>query len=215
MLLIGSAGCNVLAMAYFPMYMMGVGEELNIKVKFPPTARVAIVTYAPHATQIEWGRVDKELNDRLYQKVSAYYKGNGRKCKNVIVPAAKVHKWLDEHPDWHEMPADELAKALDTDFIIYVEVENLTFFEKNARFFYQAHAEVKIKVVNVNPEYEQNGIMPEDVVVVDFPTEARPIPADSIPFATFRRSYIDRVAERLSWYFVPHDTADEYKHSFR
>jgi hypothetical protein len=209
------SGCNPLMFAYFPAYMMGLDKDQNVKVKFPTTsARIAVVTYAPNAMRIEWGRVDKEVNERLQRRIAAHFKDINRKNKAGVIPAAKVSKWLDEHPDWHQLPPDELAKALDADFVILVEIQSLDFYAPRSRFFYQGHAEVKMRVVHADPEYDGLGLMPEEYVILDYPTEAHPIPADSKPYPHFRREFLEKVAERLSWYFVPHETSDEFRNNF-
>jgi hypothetical protein len=209
-----SVGCNPFAASYFVAYALGLDQAQNVKVKFPANKTIAIVTYAPHTTRIEFGQVDKELNDQLYKKLQAYIGQNNRKYKCALMPASKVHKWLDEHPDWHDLPAEELAKGLGVDFVIYLDIQNLGFYEPKQRFFYQGHAEIKLKVVNADPEYCDIGLLPEEYLTFDFPTEARPIQVDSLPFHQFRRVFLGRVVEKLSWYFVPHDSLDESKHNF-
>lgn len=213
-MVVASTGCNPFAMGYFAGYALGLDKQMSVKVKFPPSSKIAIVTYAPHSTRIEWGQVDRELNDRLWQKAKAHMGESNKKYKTTLIPATTVYKWLDEHPDWHDMPLEEVAKGLGADFIVFLDIQTMSFFEPRSRFFYQGHAEVRFKVINVNPEYEGPGLHPEEFLTMDFPTEARPIPADSVPYTRFRRQFIERIAEKLSWYFVPHDPQEESKLNF-
>ena len=166
-----SVACNPFAGTYFIAYMMGLDQEANVKVKFPPYKKIAIVTYSPHTMRIECGQVDKELTDELFKRLNAYIGTDNRRYKCCMMPASKVHKWLDEHPDWHGCPAEDIAKGLGADFVIYLEIQNLGFFEPKQRFFYQGHAEIKVKVVNADLEYTGIGLLPEEYLTFDFPTE--------------------------------------------
>lgn len=205
-----SAGCNPLFPFFMAPYLMGADQKANIKFHFPDNARrIAVLTYVPRNIQSEWGAVDREINEMVSRKIHEYIDSQNRKYKAKVVMAKRVHDWLDKHPDWHSMPLGEIAAALNVDHLVYLDFHVMSFYpEGSYKNLYQGHAEASISVIRQEDGHADT-VFPAESFVIDYPRTA-PIHVQDMPLARFRREYLKQVAERVSWFFVPHETRDEF-----
>ena len=208
-------GCQILAPFYLAALMMGYDQRVPPTFEFPEDAkRIVVVTYAEIDTQTEYGHVDQELNDMLSRML---FKGLDEPTNQFVdkkrdirvIKASKVAKWQDEHHDWTSMDPAEIGKALKADYVIYIEVGKMSFYEDGpSQILYHGQADVTLSVVRVENE---EVALPRETISIHYPN-GRPIPVSpDIPPAKFRRDFIRRVAERLSWYFLPHEHGEEFE----
>jgi hypothetical protein len=208
-------GCEILAPFYLAAIMMGYDQRVPPAFEFPEDAkRIVVVTYTDLSTQTEFGHVDQELNDvlsrMLFQGFDQPKNALTEKKRGIqVIKASKVAKWQDEHHDWTSMDPAEIGKALKADYVIYVEVGKLTMYEDGpSQILYRGHADVTLSVVRVENE---EVVLPSETVSIYYPKD-RPIPVSGdIPPTKFRREFIRRMAERLSWYFLPHESGEEFE----
>jgi hypothetical protein len=219
--LIGSllfmGGCNVLAPFYFGAILLGMDSRIPPEFQFPEPEddqkpiRIAVITYADANTQIEFGHIDRDLDDAIGRMLA---KGifDEKKKRIEVVKASKVHRWQDEHPDWHSIASEaEIARRLKADYLVYMEVGQLRLWDEgSSKTLFQGKAELTVAVFKVDEE-EGEIVFPRKYLVVDFP-KGRPIPAgNDMTLAQFRRMFITRIAQRVCWIFLPHDRGDEFE----
>jgi hypothetical protein len=205
-LLIGSLGCNPLALFLIPAHVMGVGDSANIKFKFPKDAkRVAVVVHMPSHNQVEVGHFDRDVNNLLAKKVADYLDR-----RPVVVLAAKVHQWLDENHDW-KTPY-EIGRGLKVDHVIFIEIRRVSFYEREGwTQYYKGLAEMSLGVYRVGSEADESiPIYGPESVTIRYPNTVRPVSSSELSLSQFRELFVRHAAERLSWYFVPHATNLEY-----
>ena len=214
--LLFTSGCNVLAPIYFGMILFGVDSRIPPKFQFPEPEdkdkpiRVAVITYADVNTQIELGHVDRELDDAVGRMLAKGMFDEKKKGIEVI-KASKIHRWQDEHPDWHSIASEaEIGQRLKADYLVYLEVGHIRFYEEGSnKTLFKGMAEMTVTVIKVD-DNEGDVVLPRDYVTVEFP-KGRPIPAGSdVTLAQFHRMFMTRIAQRVCWLFLPHDRGDEY-----
>jgi hypothetical protein len=202
-----SSGCNLLAPFYFVAILSGKDARVAPVFEFPPDAqRLLVVTYMPVGTQIEVGHFDQELDEAVARRLFEGFEADGKEIQ--VIKASRLAKWQDENPDWRSMEPDEIGRALKADYVVYLELDHLRFYgEGSNKTLYEGNVEVSISVVRVN-EDDGEIVLPKDTLTVEFP-RGRPMATD-MPISRFRREFIRRLTEQICWYFLPHETRDEF-----
>lgn len=213
-LLAGALGCQILAPFYVVAVMMGFDQRVPPAFEFPEDAhRIVVVTYADLATQVEFGHLDYELNDMLSRMLWQGFEDPkndfiDRPRKIEVIKASRVARWQDEHHDWTTWDPADIGKALKADYVISIHVSKLSLYEDGpSQILYRGQADVQVSVIRT--ENEETVFGPETVTVY-FPKD-RPIPVSpELPPSKFRREFIRRMAERISWLFLPHERGEEF-----
>ena len=209
LLLLGSpllTGCSIFAPFYFAAIMMGYDTRMPPQFEFPEDAkRIVVITYTDLETQMEMGRLDREINELVSRRL---FEGFGDdEDKPEIILARKVAEWQDRHPDWEDYDPAEIGRQLKADYVIYLELSELSLFEDGAsKSLYHGQVEVAISVIRCE---DGELAFAKDVLAIEIP-RGRPIPASEMPFRKFRRYFVSEIARRISWYFLPHDRTEEY-----
>lgn len=200
------AGCNVMSLPYFlsmgddrlpPQLMKLSSDDKEVET------RVAVMTYAGTVTEPEFVGADRELTGMLCQYLQREFQEN--KEKVVLVPAAQVNRYKDNHPNWH-LDLEETAKRFRVDYLVYLDVESLSLYEpRSFNQFYRGRADVHVSVVDAHK--------PDDYPAkkdfhCEFPAGA-PVQVEDRNPQEFRRTFLNYVAEHISWYFTAHPPAHE------
>jgi len=212
------SGCEIFAPFYVAAMMMGYDTRRDPAFTFPEDAkRIAVISYADSDTLIEMGHVDHELNETLSRTLfQEWDTGKNeaplealtkKKVKPQVIKSSKVARWQDEHEDWRSLQPAEMGRELKADYVIYVEIAKCSIYETGSKVLYHGQAEVTITVVRV--ENEEIAFGPE-TMSIEYP-RGRPIPvSNEIPPLKFRREFIRRMAQQVSWLFIPHESGDEF-----
>jgi hypothetical protein len=109
---------------------------------------------------------------------------------------------------WQTLSLAELAKHLDADYVIDLEINEMSLYEQgsgNTLFF--GKTAISVTVLDVAKADEGPAFRKE--FTIDYPRSgSRPV-SDSNPLQ-FRRAFLTKVADELSWLFTAHPTSDGY-----
>lgn len=205
--------CSVAGLGYLAGVLMGLDTRVEARFTFPKQARddhpyrILVITNADLGTQLDMGHVDRQLNDLVARKIFEGLEADGKKYK--VIDAKKVEKWQDEHHNWRTLAPNEIGQALEAGYVVYLEVENISFFEDGTRRqLLQGRADVGVTVWEVN-DNGGNVVFGPDVHSCEFP-KGRPVSASDLALVKFRRAFLSRLAEEISWFFIPHDSGLDY-----
>lgn len=175
---LGLTGCNLLTLPFFifgpepavePSLKRLAAEDKKKDVK------VMILTYSKMMTKPEFARVDRDLNQRLRAQLKAGFEYNKENVR-VAVPR-RLEEFQNENPSWYTMDLDEIGKQFGADYVIYLEVKELTLFEKgSSNTLYRGKAEINVSLIDVNNPDE--GPLRSDFVC-QYPSETGQIPPSS------------------------------------
>lgn len=200
--LASSGGCsiNMLAIPYF----LFAGEPkidppVTLCKNRKDTRRVLVLTYAD--TSIQWGyrAIDDELTVHLVNRIA------GADSRLEVVPERAVREWKDRDADWIDKDPQAIGEYFDVDYVLFVEVTSFSLNTTRNQFLLQGHADVLFKVWDVNTQ----DMIFTHVLEKDYPTNRSIELQDVSSEEQFRRIFLRRLAEELSWYVVPHKVADE------
>lgn len=194
-------GCSldVLALPYF----MFAGEpKIQPPVKLckgrKDHRKVLVLTYADRGIQWGYQAIDAELTGLLIGQLSQ------ADSRLEVVPERTVREWKDRNPDWMDENPQAIGEHFDVDYILFVEVTAFTLNTTRNQFLLQGHTDILFKVWDVNTE----SMLFNDVFDQNYPSE-RQVELQSVASEEdFRRKFLRRIAQQLSWYVVPHRAAD-------
>ena len=173
--------------------------------------KVVILTHVADNSLGEFQSLDREMNRELIRILKAGVK------KIEIVDPEKVASWVEAHPTWTD--PGELAKAFDTDLVIFLEVQEFQIQDPRSPGLLEGNAEVQIQViefahpknskgkVNTSQPKETNRIYNESWKTT-FPKRS-PVSVDSVSPSVFKSKFLKLVATELSWQFMEHAPGDD------
>ncbi len=203
-------GCNMMALPYFlspndPTYPPQCKLASDDKDK---EVKVVILAYTGLETRPEFLKVDRELAVALAQQLQESYKKN--KEKVTIVPLNRVEKYKDDHPNWHALEVQEIAKYFRADYVINLDIGSITLYEQGSHnTLFHGRAEISVNAVDVHKTAD--GPIFHKEYVCEYPRAKGPIPVGDSNVAQFRQLFLSVLARELSWMFTSHLVDDDYK----
>jgi hypothetical protein len=202
--LVMGIGCN-------PAMMLGV---LMPDEKIPP--RVALESHKKETTlvvmasfarpldaefQPELHSVDRELAERLAQHIKKRFDDNRNKIK--IVPYYQVTGYLNKTPSGNLLPKADIAKHFKADFLVHLEINSMSFYEKGYRQMFRGQAEINVSVFD--PTADAGGLIFQEIYTKLYPESGpRDAGGQDASFNVFRAMFLDHMADDLSCWFAAH-----------
>lgn len=167
--------------------------------------KVVILAATPVESGTEFIRVDREISSILARHLQNGFKDNKEKIQ--VVSSRKVEKFKDDHPNWQSLGLVDIGKHFDADYVIYLEIQQLSLFEKgSSRMMYRGNANITVAVVDINKP-DDDPIM--KTFTGTYPSDSKgPVPIDDRNATEFRQAFLESIGRQLSWYFVSHPTRD-------
>lgn len=197
-----SAGCGVDMMA-IPYFLFAGEPRIDPPIQLcdgrKDEKKVLVLAFADNG--IKWGyqAIDDELTGLM---VSQLVTSDSRL---EVVPERTTREWKDRNANWVDKDPQAIGEHFDVDYVIFAEVTSFTLNTTRNQFLLQGHCDVLFKVWDVNKE----AMIFDDVFERDYPSNRSIELQDVTSEEEFRRLFLRRVAEELSWYVVPHKSADE------
>jgi len=208
LLLSAGIGCDMATLTYF--LIPWADDTIPAQVKLTPPkgqkeATVVIMgSFAGLETRPEFQTVDRELCDRLAAEIKRRAEDNRDRIK--IVPYYQVKSYLNKELDPHMIDKRAIGKHFKADYVINLEINNMSLFEGSYRQLFRGTTEISVTVFNVN---QPNGEGPiyEEVYHTEYPARG-PLDAEGgNSVLQFRTLFLNRLAKDLSRRFeaYPHD----------
>jgi hypothetical protein len=204
--------CNPLTATYFLLVGMDPKFDPAFKLwtgdKKKPD-KVVILTSTPQLElRPELIGADRELAGLFAQQLEQNCVKN--KEQILVASTSKVQKFKDEHPSWQSLSLEEIGKKLETDYIIELEIRELSLYENGSQnTFFKGRAAISVTVADIRKP-GKNPVFSDDYIG-EFPKSQGPRLASDTNPQRFRREFMTRVATDLSWLFTAHPTQDQYK----
>jgi hypothetical protein len=167
------------------------------------TNRVAMLVYCPLEVRSDFLEADRLLSEMLAHELKKYWSDNGDKVK--LLKPQQIEMWKNSNPDWHSEDFSRIARALKVDYLIYIEIDHLSIYDKNTYSSYKGHVHGQVILYNARLDEEQH-----KTIELSYPSEARPILRDAdTPASQFQGQFMKFLAGRLSNLFLPHHKRDK------
>jgi hypothetical protein len=208
---IASAGCDASALPYFlagcPEPMDQAGDMALVPDKKKrDELKIMVLAYSAMEPSTEFVTVDRELQSSLSRQLLQLAKKNEEKV--AMISPGKVQEYKNAHPDWHTSRIEDIGRQFHADYVIYLEIESMTLFERGGfNQLYRGRAEIGITLVNLQkPDMDPI----EKHFSCEYPKTRGPVPVDEMNARQFYLSFMESVTKKLSWYFVPHESQEDY-----
>jgi hypothetical protein len=193
--LVPQSGCGrILATLVYVV----TGTDVDAEYDGLEDKRVVVLCRPPSSLEYRHGGADREL----VRNVSALLQTNVKKID--VVSQAEVENWTDQR-DWEEADLDELAKELDAQVVLLIDLEQFSLLK--GQTLYQGKANGYLRVLDMEnkgaPVWQK--AMPELL----FPVNSA-VPMQEKTLADFRRQYVGILAEHISRHFYDHDAKAQF-----
>ena len=202
--------CNPLMIPYF-LLSDGLDPKADPKFRLvkddkKKPVKVVIFTSSPMVeTRRELVGANRELAAAFAHQLQ---EGCKRNKENVIVASnTKVQQFQDKYPMWQSLSLEELGKRLEADYVIDLEINELSLFDTRSQDTLLGKATISVTVVDVHRGDE--GPVFHDVYVTEYPRSGSKAVMDT-NLLQFRRAFLTRVAKDLSWLFTAHPASEDY-----
>jgi len=202
-------GCDLASMSYFLMPWADDKIPAQVKLTPPPKSKegatvLIMASFASLETRPEFQTVDRDLCDRVATELKKRADANKDKIK--IVPYYQVKSYLNKELDAHVVDKREVGKHFKADYVINLEINNMSLYEGSYRQLFRGTTEISVTVFNVDQPNGEGPIF-EDVYHTEFPARGPIDAGGGNSVLQFRSLFLNRLAKDLSRYFeaYPHD----------
>jgi hypothetical protein len=201
-----SGGCDLGSLAYFlmpePRQPALFKDLASADAKKDP--RVVILTYTALETRAEFIQADRQLAEMLAKQLTEAAKGNQEKL--TVVPPRRVEEYKNTHPSWREQDLPQLGKAFDADYVIYLEINKLSLYERGSSELFRGRASLSVNLIDVR---HPDDTPRSDAFWCVYPSGAHgPVQAFDTQPMQFRQEFLSHVAQRLTRYFARYPKRD-------
>lgn len=209
-LLVAMTGCSLGSLAYFLTPEQKHEAELckltSPDSKFEPSVVILTMMTNPIA-RTELIGVDRELGElaavRLYELLQA------NKERVRILAPRKIEEYKSRNSDWEDKQPAEIGKHFSADYVIVLEINRLTLFEKGSSSeLFRGQVEMRITLVDVhNPDYTPKS----QTLSCVWPDAAKAVSVDNeLSPRDFREAFLKHLATRVAYKFAAHSRQESY-----
>ncbi len=181
-----------------PLVLKNKGKATTVAVICRPSAKEGIAN-------ANWGRA---LPQSFIQALEKNSKTNDETIN--FVGMALVEKFLQTNPKWDESTALVVGKHFVADFVIVLELQELTLYEPGSNgTLYRGKCEIPLTVLDVR--HPETAPLYQESFECTFPRARGPIDASNGNPKEFQEKFLKAVAKELSWRFTAHLLEDNYK----
>jgi hypothetical protein len=162
-----------------------------------PEVTAAVICYAGTDLKVKNPKIDLEVSSMVAYQLAA----NDIK----VVHPDTVNAWLDEHRDWEK--AEEVGQALKANYVIEIELEEFSLYERNSASLFRGRAEGYVNVYELDEHGRGERIYSKDLSFV-YPTEVPRSTFDHTHTA-FKRDYLAQLSQLIAWLFTERYSGDK------
>jgi hypothetical protein len=139
----------------------------------------------------------------------------GRIAKNVrdveVLRPDVVARWQFETAQWTAMPSTEIAKSLQVDRVIYIDLQNYSLTPPGNQWLWEGRCSAMIGVIEAD-NYEQDGFADTYEIRAAFPHRPSVLSREEASEGTIEQGLLNEFIKKASWLFYFHE---EPKHPDR
>tara|TARA_B100000959_G_C14930405_1_gene603405 strand:- start:982 stop:1662 length:681 start_codon:yes stop_codon:yes gene_type:complete len=131
----------------------------------------------------------------------------GRIAKNVpdvqVVRPDSVARWQFETPQWTAMPSTEIAKSLDVDRVIYIDLQTYSLTPQGNIYQWEGKCSAMIGVIEAN-SFEQDGFVDSYEITTVFPRSLSVLMKEEADEGLIEQGLLNEFIKQTSWLFYFH-----------
>src|SRR5262249_13576482 len=135
--------------------------------------KVVVLSERGRSLAPEFVSAERTITNMFVNQLRMNFQQN--KEQVVVVPPGDVEKFQREHDDGRAMDTTEIAKQLGADYVLDVEIADITIYERGTRELYHGHCRIPIRVIDADKNAPE--VFPPHDHESDYPTGGEMIPA--------------------------------------
>lgn len=128
----------------------------------------------------------------------------------VIRPDA-VARWQFETPQWSAMPSTEIAKSLNAQRVIYIDLQQYTLTPPGNHWLWEGRCSAMIGIIELD-SFEQDGFADTYEIMAGFPRRPAVLTREEASEDTIENGLLNEFIKQTAWLFYFHE---EPKHPDR
>lgn len=212
-LLAAGFGCNpLLAPFYFfggvtdskepPDFQLYTTAKRDKKKK---EIKIVILPYRSKTLSPDFIGKERSLATAFVRQLTERFAANKEHVK--IVSIHDVEKFKSEHQDWRTMKACEIGPHFNADYVIDMDVLDLSLFERKSHgMFFNGYCRISLTVKDVDKDGEEPLFTRE--YAMQFPKQGPRVADLDDSVDKFQQDFFAQVATRLCWALTPHPTTE-------
>ncbi len=193
-----AAGCSVFA---FGGSMMQVHEDQKKIEKYAEYdldgKTVAVVIDTDLAVHYEHPGISNLIAEAVAGRIAKFATD-----VQVIHPAA-IAQWQFETPQWTAMPTTEIAKSLNADCVIYIDLLEYRLTPPGNQWLWEGQCSATIGIIEAD-SYEQDGFAETFDIAVTFPKRPSVLSHEEADEGDIERGLLNEFIKQTSWLFYFH-----------
>jgi hypothetical protein len=174
-----------------------------VQLKKKKELRVVVLAYRGNGLSQDYFDADRTLASAFVRKLDETFKMN--KERVTIVPLKDVESYKRSCDDWDQKPPSEIGKHFHADFVIDMELAQLSLYEPGARDIFHGHCLIPITIIDVENPGEPFDHFDYDS---EYPGSGQSVPMDMETNAQkFKAKFLAKIAIDLTGMFSPLPTA--------
>lgn len=174
-----------------------------VKLKKKKDLRVVVLAFHGSALSPDYFDADRTLASAFVRKLDEAFKMN--KEKVTIVPLKDVEAYKRTCDNWDAKPPSEIGEHFRADFVIDIELAQLSLYEPGARDIFHGHCRIPITIIDVESAGEPFDRFEYDS---EYPGSGQSVPMDMETNAQkFKAKFLAKIAIDLTGMFSPLPTS--------
>lgn len=196
------SGCNIFAFggAMVESYRRSSTKTVKAEYNGLTGKNWGVIIVADRAVQAEFPELVPWLSGKITERLT---KEQSKINAAGMVPAARILRFTGEHPAWVTMPYSELAKELQVDRLIVVEIMEYRLNDPGNQYLWNGHASGTLGVIEAESALPDEFAF-EKSIRVRFPDDEN-YGQNDLSRATVATALGGRFLDRISWVFYSHE----------
>ncbi|MBC8309337.1 MAG: hypothetical protein ISR75_02910 [Phycisphaerales bacterium] len=128
-----------------------------------------------------------------------------------IVRPDLVARWQFETPQWSAMPSTDIAKSLQVDCVIFIDLQNYSLTPPGNQWLWEGRCSATVGIIEAE-SYEHDGFSDSYEIMVEFPHRPSVLSREEASKETIQQGLILEFVKNTAWLFYFHE---EPKHPDR
>jgi hypothetical protein len=158
---------------------------------------VAVVCFAPKEILLNNFKVDQFLSKFVANRLHQH--------QIKVINPDRIDAWMDQNPNWER--AVEIGEEFGVTYVINIDLENYSLYEKDSPNFYRGRSQAHIRVWEIDEDGEGEKVYEKSLNSV-YPLAA-PRSTSEEALSTFRRKYLTRLSEEIGRLFYEYFNGDD------
>lgn len=167
-------------------------DEFTKKSMLDKGVKAVVICEAPMGSDHEAAALDQELQAEVSRRLKQH--------DIQVIDSHKVATWMDDNGgDWGG-PKELFDQFDDADYLIFVDVNDFSYLEKNSPGLYRGRSQIEV-VVYENSEFDSR--IYSNTIDAVYPQQY-PEMADRISEQAFRKRFVDNLSQKIARLFYEH-----------